>query len=433
MNTIEIVDLLDKIEEAGRNEKIELLKKADSEVSIILFYAYNPFIKYYITPPDLEGTEDGMEWQEEHLDILLRLSERYLTGQAAVEQLSDLIVSSNPTTAELLKRVINKDLKASIGVKTINAALPALIPYSREGRKEKPSIMLVKTFKESKAEYPLICAAKKDGVRGRFVFGEMMTRSNHKINGIGHIEDELDQYLFELDGELVVPGENFDSASGLIRSDDPTPNAVYWIFDCPSHPGTKVERLAFLKEKITTTKHIRIIPHITINDKKQLMKYYNWALSESEEGIVVYTPDHLYRDVRSYDWMRVVPKKTADCRCIGIYEGSGRLEGTLGGIIVNYKGHEVRVGSGFKLKFDKKQALKTAEEAVKDGAPSLTIAYKREEKRISEIIRDNIWAEPTKFIERLTTIEFKEETKKGSMRQPIFKFWRIDKLEENHE
>ena len=39
--------------------------------------------------------------------------------------------------------------------------------------------------------------------------------------------------------------------------------------------------------------------------------------------------------------------KTCDVRCIGIEPGEGRLSNTLGYIICEYKGYEVRVGSGF--------------------------------------------------------------------------------------
>ncbi|MCP3685791.1 MAG: hypothetical protein GY861_24345 [bacterium] len=433
MSSQEILQMLDNIDKSKPSVKIVLLSDYATNIQHILYYACNPFLKYHITPPDLEGTEGGLEWQEEHQDILLRLSGRHLTGQAAVEQLSDLIVSSNPSTAELLKRVINKDLKIGAGVKTINKAIPNLIPYSKEGRTEKPAIMLVKTFRPEKAEYPLICANKKDGVRGRTIDKKLFTRSNHKVIGLEHIENNIHLYDFELDGEIMIPGHGFDSASGLVRNHDSIPKAVYWIFDCPSHPGNKEERYQFLVDNITESDCVRIIPHFIAVDEESLMGFYEDALSEGDEGLVVYTVDHEYRDARSYDWCRLVPKKTADCKCIGFYEGKKKMEGTLGGITVSYKGHEVGVGSGFSEVFNKKQALRTAEAAVKKGAPSLTIAYKREEEVFFKKMRSEIWENKFKYLNKIAVIEFKEETKKGSMRQPIFKGWREDKTEENYE
>ena len=45
--------------------------------------------------------------------------------------------------------------------------------------------------------------------------------------------------------------------------------------------------------------------------------------------------------------MKVKRFYTMDLPIVGVEEGTGRLEGTLGALILDYKGNHVRVGSGF--------------------------------------------------------------------------------------
>jgi DNA ligase-1 len=54
--------------------------------------------------------------------------------------------------------------------------------------------------------------------------------------------------------------------------------------------------------------------------------------------------------------------QSCDCKIIGFEEGTGRLQGTLGAILIDYKGNEVKVGSGYsdqdrKYIWDNKDSL----------------------------------------------------------------------------
>ena len=404
--------MLNKIEEiamASGNEKIEVMKKYP-ELKEVLRYAYDPFKKYHITAPDIQGYDYGGMMGNLSFFLLDSLSERSLSGNMATEEVTRCIKSLNQDSAEVFKRILNKDLRAGINIKSINKAFPGLIDMSR-----KPDIMLVKNFNPKKIKYPCLAAVKKDGVRAREIGEEFISRPGNKLIGMDHITDDLKYFAHELDGELVVPGKIFDVASGLIRSNDPTPNAVYWIFDIPSVIGTKLERYKELKKyENLFSEHIKIIPHVMIQNKEQLDNFYELALYNGEEGIVIYDPDSLYEDGRTNAWMRMVPLEQADCKVIGFYEGKGKHEFSLGGIIVDYKGHEVKVGTGFK---EKDWDSLSGKQKEKEG-DKLTYTDK---------LRQYIWNNKQKFFEVIAQCEYKEETKAGSMRQPRFKHWRWDK------
>ena len=89
---------------------------------------------------------------------------------------------------------------------------------------------------------------------------------------------------------------------------------------------------------------------------------------------------------------------SCDLRIVDFEEGSGRLAGTLGAILVRYKdGNIVKVGSGFY-----------------------------------DSLRDLIWAKRDVYLGAIVEIQYFEETTNAdggiSLRFPIFKDFRPDKL-----
>ena len=335
------------------NQKIKELQEHPRLIKT-LEYAYDPHKKFYITAPDIDGVVNGSDDMSEAFDILDRLASRELSGQAALEEVSDMIVSLTPYSAEVFKRILNKDLRAGINVKSINKAWSGLI------KTRKPTCMLLKNFDEKKVKFPVMAAVKKDGVRARYINGVLLSRQGKVINGMDHILDQLKNFNHELDGELCIAGEIFDVASGMIRSDNDTPESVYYVFDVPSLPCGKLERYQkslniFYKSNPEFNAAIQLINTRLIQTTDRLIDIFDWALEQGEEGIVIYDPDSLYEDKRSYDWTRMVPIKSADCKVIGFFEGKGKHAGSLGGIIISYNDHVVRVGTGFAEKVTKTQ------------------------------------------------------------------------------
>ncbi len=432
---MDILSRIEAINQAKGNEKITELKKC-KDIKGIFKYAYDPFKKFYITSEKsgldmLQGTPDGMDIFFGTRKLLDDLSQREITGHNAIEAVCDHMVGLNPNAAEVFKRIIDKDLRCGINIKTINKVFPGLIPLVWDGS-QKPPFALCKTFDPKKAKYPLLVAIKKDGVRGQKI-DKMISRQGKPLVGHNHIESVLDKFAYDMDGELCVPGMIFDEASGLIRNDDPTPNSVFWIFDSPSMPGTKMERYKRLENVIPvsmTDTRVALIKHYLVKNETELMKFYNWAITVAkEEGIVIYNPDQEYEDGRI--WWRLVPIKSEDLKVIGFEEGKGKFAGSLGKIIVDYKGHEVKVGTGFKEKILKSQENQLVTEIDKNLF--LNKSKKLEGYSLQSIshmwlsIRDFIWANQDLFMGLVAKIEYKEKTKAGSLRQPRFKGWRFDK------
>ena len=69
-------------------------------------------------------------------------------------------------------------------------------------------------------------------------------------------------------------------------------------------------------------------------------------IQEDKEGLVA-NLDAPYKRKRHNGILKVKEFYTMDLPIIGYTEGTGRLAGTLGALILDFKGHEVKVGSGF--------------------------------------------------------------------------------------
>jgi len=406
-----VLKIINEIKKASGNDKIDIMR-AHPEIKNILEYAYNPFKKYHISAPYIDGI-NSEPVNNIPFSVLDDLYKKSISGKMALELVSDTISILDVESAHIFKSIINKDLRCGINIKSVNKAFPDLIPLVWDGS-IKPPFALCKTFDPKKQKYPCLVAFKKDGVRAQFI-DHLVTRQGHKLIGHTHIEDELDS---NVDGELCVPGRIFDEASGLIRSDDPTPNSVFFVFDAPSVVGNKLERYLWLTKNLKQTDSIKLIHHCEIENEEKLMKFYKSALQQGEEGIVIYDIESLYEDGRIWD--RLVPIKSVDCCVIDFYEGKGKNAGSLGGIIIDYNGCIVKVGTGFNEKDpDEKFATLKNKNIERYSITEFSPAWHKN--------RQFIWDNKDIFLGVIAKVEYKEKTKSRSLRQPRFKDWRWDK------
>lgn len=421
-----MLNILNELSNLKGGDKLPFLK-LHPELKEILRHTYDPFKKYYINSPEVEGIEDGLEIGPEHFVLLYKLNSRSLSGHRAYQAVSGALACLTYDDAIIFKGMVNKDLKLGLGATSINKVWPGLIPVTHNGT-DKVAVMLLKNFDDAKAKYPLLMSFKKDGVRNRVVNEEFYTRTGQKITGLSHILKEIEGFKFELDGEICIPNKGFDESSGLVRNDSEVPDAVYHVFDAPTAPGgTKLRNdqlIEWFKDGTLGSAHVKLIPKVVAWSRAEVNLYYKMALDADEEGIVTYNPNAPYEDKRGYDWMRMVPLKTADCKCVGFYEGEGNFDFTLGGIIVEYKGRQCKVGTGFKLKQWDELTDRELTKLEKEGFDKETYSL---------YVRDNIWEKQDFYLGKIVKCVFKEETKKGSMRQPRFKGWRLDKTEPNFE
>lgn len=377
---------------SGKNAKLKILKTMSSPLlERILYATYHPLTHYHMRalPYEGQGVETLASTEGAWPMMLYDLSVGALSGKRAKSVIGRFINDLTQKEGEIFKRIIKKDMRCGISVTTINAAYPDFIPVF--------GAMLAKKYTDG-INGPRYISLKLDGLRGILQTEALYTRNGHKIKGMRHIIEALRlAEVDSVDGELMIPGLDFQTASGLIRSDKPCPEAVLHIFDIPNHPGSFVDRLKAMKEIDEKFQYMRnspveVVKHVLVKSHEKIISTYEKAIYAGYEGLMVKTPNHHYQMKRSSDWQKVKATLDKDLKVIGFFEGQGKYEGSLGGIIVNHDGVEVKVGGGF-----------------------------------SDVERDEIWGNQRDYFGLTAEILYHEETPDGSLRHPRIKSFRVDK------
>ena len=155
-------------------------------------------------------------------------------------------------------------------------------------------------------------------------------------------------------------------------------------------------------DKFMGSMFVRIIQPLYLgSDMNRVLELLEVYKKLGAEGLMVNLMDAPYEFKRSKAILKVKVMETVDLKIIGFEEGTGRNAGRLGALIVDYKGYECGVGSGF-----------------------------------SDFDREFIWNNQDKYLGKICEIQYFEETKNKdggvSLRFPVYKHLRFDKTEPSY-
>lgn len=324
----------------------------------------------------------------------------------------------NPEYEEFLKRLFTKNLPIGVEAATINKVYGEEIVPVWEVQQGYP-IDKVKL----KRNEMIFVSRKLNGVRGTFINGQLISRQAQKFTGLDHIINDIKNtgyFGYVFDGELIrknVDGlsdnKNFVVGTGIINSDSTDKSCIkFVIFDmvlqrqfendeCVERYSVRKQRLLELKEKIKqhNLQNIEVVEMAYEGtDHSQIAKWLDYAVANDWEGLVC-NRDVPYRRARHNGCLKIKRFYTVDLRIIAIEEGQNRLAGTMGALVVDYNGNELRVGSGF-----------------------------------DDTTRATVWANPGDYIGKIVEVKYKEKScdkKTGaeSLQFPTFVRFRNDKNE----
>ena len=113
-----------------KNEKNDVLKR-------VVFLALDPYTQFYQRKiPEYKRSPLAAVPLEKALDLLINLSSRQVTGNAAIEFLRKLLSDMKPDDAKVLECVIQKDLDCGVQVSTANKIWEGLVARSEEHTSE---------------------------------------------------------------------------------------------------------------------------------------------------------------------------------------------------------------------------------------------------------------------------------------------------------
>ena len=414
---VEIFDLITKT--SGKNDKIKIVKKnKDNELFIeCLKFLLDSDI---VTGLSKKKINKNIPLKDDRfkLDTIREVME-YLKAHNSGRDIDIAIVrefcnKQTDTNKEFCIGLFTKSLKIGIDVKGVNKAIPNLIPSFDIMLGSKGD--LNKLPKGNK-----FITEKYDGVRcftqirdGKII---MKSRQNKIFEGLVDIEDSIIKLGLDnicLDGELLSiesPYETvYKDTMKIVSTKDKEKHGIkYQIFDIvplvefDNKKGKmKYSERRNLLNTIKDTKYINITPILYEGvDDKEVLRILNDLRNKGAEGVMI-NIDRPYDFKRSKVLLKLKVMSTCDLKVIGFEEGDGKLKGTLGKIICDYKGYDLGVGSGF-----------------------------------SDDMRDEIWNNKDKYLNKIIEIQYFEETnnEKGelSLRFPVFKRCRFEKDEVSYE
>ena len=428
-------EFYDKITaEAGRNYKISVLEKYkdDEDIKYLLDFIYNPYITTGISNKKLNKqltdicvmpylSSDGFKLLLQYLKVNNTGTDKdiALIQDFKVRHLGYSYDSEPTELCKLFEAIVTKNVQLGIDSKTINKVIPGLIPEFNVQLSnkyfDKPEVVEGKEFVlTTKIDGSRIIAMKDDGKVS------FWTRQGQKYEGLVDLEKELlecndDNFVF--DGEIVAidtDKENtYKNTMKLSRTKDLEKHGLKMlVFDympianfkaqkCPVMYSTRRAQLSAIFD-LNSFKYFELLPMLYKGtDTSMITKILEEQVSKGEEGIMLNLADAPYIFGRTNNLLKIKKFKDCDLIITGFEEGTNKLQGTLGALILDYKDNELRCGSGF-----------------------------------SDEQRAEIWANRDQYLGKIAEIKYFEETcnKNGgiSLRFPTFKDIRTDKTEPNY-
>lgn len=414
---IEVKELFDKIANtSGKNDKIKIIKQnKDNELFIeCLKFLLDSDIVTGLSKKKIKKRVAVMGYRLETMEEAMEYLKQHNSGKDSDIAMIKDFCDRQEGCKLFCEGLFTKSLKIGIDVKGVNKAIPNLIPSF--------DIMLGSKGELDKLPKGMKFVTEKyDGVRcftqirdGRII---MKSRQNKVFEGLVDIENAIADLGLDnvcLDGELLAIDSPYETVykdtMKIVSTKDKEKHGVkYMLFDIIplSEFDNKEGKMKYSdrREWLNTIKESEFINIAPIlykgTDIDEVLKVLDECRGNGAEGCMINT-DKPYEFKRSKVLQKLKVMSTCDLRVIGFEEGDGKLKGTLGKIICNYKGFDLGVGSGF-----------------------------------SEAMRDEIWNNQDKYLGKISEIQYFEQTNNDegglSLRFPVFKQWRFDKEEESYE
>lgn len=159
-------------------------------------------------------------------------------------------------------------------------------------------------------------------------------------------------YPIIFDGEVISTDAHFNERISEIRTHnnaDPS-KFLFNMFDIVVDNEPLWLRYAALERGMENAdgelKGISIVPMEPFRTREEMSAIYAQAINDGHEGLVLKDLESVYERKRSKFFVKVVPCENADVRVVKVVEGKGKLAGSVGTFVIDYKGHTCEAGPG---------------------------------------------------------------------------------------
>jgi len=381
MNSDEIYDAIRVIaQESSINAKRELLERylQDASFKWVITIAMEPLANFGVLPEYVKPPQGACAvFGERTLNLLGDLHSRKLTGNEALAHVDYELKHLSPKSSMLLVDILNKDLKANIGVKLVNKAYGAKLltehPYMRCSL---PKDVKLETWPWERGVFSQV---KMDGMYATAVCNNSVDFFTRK----GHVFPDNERFKIlkeniksaipegvQLSGELLVMrgGKFLDrkTGNGILNSilktnaDIPANLALCYIaWDMISNEEAKqgkspreyeqrINELMTCIHMFCKSSHLRAIETNCVYSLEEAQKDFAEKRKAGEEGTIIKRPDGLWKNGTSRDQVKLKEEAEADLCVVSMLEGTGKNEDLFGSLLCETSDGRLRVAvSGF--------------------------------------------------------------------------------------
>lgn len=345
MKITEIITSLEATRSSNDKKKI-IEENIDNNDLVQTFYlAYNPYINFFIKklPKVDPNSHTGSITYSEALERLSPIYNKEITGSNARKQyITDLLTECTYEDADVLKRVIAKNLKCGCG-RTLFNKVHKIIP--------KFSVLLAETFEDktiAELNAPYYVQLKSDGSRAcALVYEDKINFYSREGNellinalAIKKLLTDLRHtigYDFMIDGELVLFEDGVcdrQRSNGIINkaivgtiTEEEDSKLHYYVWDLVSIENfengmdstpysERLQRLDPLNGLCIPDSSIQVSPTDIVDTVQEITGIINNYLAKGEEGAVIKSHDLVWQDKRTNHMLKA--KDIRDCDLIAV-------------------------------------------------------------------------------------------------------------------
>ena len=284
------------------------------------------------------------------------------TGTDSDISMIQAFLNEHEDDREFYEQMITKSFRLGADSKVINAVIPGLIPTW--------DVMLGTSLEHCKLPENIwfSLSQKLNGNRCTYYNGEFYTRQNKKYIGLNHVKVDIEKIPnakdLVFDGELIYKNNEglsdssaFQKGTGIANNKSENKEELKLVlfdvlpredFDNKISKDTyKTRKQRLLDLKQYETENIEIVQiFYEGTDQSEIWKWLDYCEQHDMEGCML-NLDTPYECKRTKNLMKVKMFYDLDLQIVGYEEGTGRNKGKLGAFVVDYKGNQVKVGSGY--------------------------------------------------------------------------------------
>lgn len=373
---LKIIEILKEIKNNTKtNDKIKIIQDNQDLLKDVLIYLFNNQ-PIGISSKKVNKKININNYQYEELNCFEEAISYLTTNNTGKDKdiiaIKKLIEKYPETISKIVEEIIIKSFKLGIAITSINKAYGYELIEDfnvMKGEKYFDNMDLVQDKK-------FILTKKLDGNR-MFCIKEndtilFRTAEGNYYDGLIEIENDI-KLLPDgcYDGEIIAKNDKklkskdlFRLTQSILRKKGIKTGLEFHMFDMITISEYKNKKgvinafnrkdlLHNLLEKIDLKLYSHTLKEVPILYKGDNINMINFhldkVLNDEDEGLIL-NFDKPYEFKRTKNLLKIKVMESYDLRIIGFKEGQGENKGKLGDLIVDYKGNQVGVGSGFSKK-----------------------------------------------------------------------------------